>query len=731
MENGGYAEPFHLESVIPPQPPGRVAFMAPNNDNIPMLMAVGYRAHPVLVWNALDLRLIGICDPGIENNGIDAMAFNTNPEIPALVVSYQAGSLCVFDYVHMDLQTLRPHVYAHSIACSPDGRSLVTGSNQGLIEVFDFERGDSGLITLIPIYRSNHPLDQTIRGITFSADGLRFMDIRGRQGRVWAPALLVRKSDSDAEGSVVDSARGEVALPLPQNPTGVVQSFGSPAVTSPLRTTVDGRHVVAGNSGGEVALFSTVDACMVAILYQHARGAAVVDIILAEAQSIIASADASGRILVMELGTPLSRVSSLPMSQRARVVVDRRFRTAVARIIANADISRLLVCGRHVDELWDIPSGKLLFERSHLEFQGTGSSPTAGEDAIQSPSTSSTSVSTGRHNSAASLAIACHSAFSHPTTDKWFILANGDVVRIYAWSDFAEQTSSEGIRLDRASAHGVSTSDIDWQTATVSYFVGPDFITELIQPSASAPPLIYLWHARDLDPVAGALAVHPAPEPNLQAISPAVLQVLGTIGSSTLVFLDTNLWVCSTELRSVVSTPGFTSSVVPSHGGGRGGFRTLGSTSVSPSRPLAPGRSSTLSLGKGISGAPPTVHARRHFFALSEWQAEGTRGRLRCTLATVPITPAGVGGRVVALSGGGGCDVVFATGNHLVVIKGGFGFYENVRASWETPGGDSHALPRIHDGTGEEAPAHGRNSTGGQYTWDVVSGSMDRRVLNR
>src|SRR4051812_8077628 len=61
MADDDYVEPFLFHDVIPSQPPGRVAFLTPNNDNMPMMMAVGYRAHPVLVWNALDLRIMGIC----------------------------------------------------------------------------------------------------------------------------------------------------------------------------------------------------------------------------------------------------------------------------------------------------------------------------------------------------------------------------------------------------------------------------------------------------------------------------------------------------------------------------------------------------------------------------------------------------------------------------------------------------------------------------------------------
>ncbi|KAK4445761.1 hypothetical protein QBC34DRAFT_160610 [Podospora aff. communis PSN243] len=737
IENDGYGELPLVHDMIPSQPPGRVAFLTTDNNDIPVIMAVGYRAHPVLVWNALDLQLLGVCDPGIENNGIDSMVFNPNPEMPALVVSYQEGNLCVFDYTDMNLQTLKPQVYAHSIACSSDGRSLVTGSNQGLIEVFDFDRGNDGLITLVPIYRSSHPLDQTIRGVAFNTDGLRVIDIRGRQGRVWAPALLVRKSDSDFENSVVDSAPGDASSLLPPKPMGVVHSLANPTITSPLRATLDGRFIVAGNSSGEVILFSTADASLVSVLFQHARGTSVVDITLGEPRNMVISADDSGRILIAELSAPMSRIFEVPKPQHARTILDRRFGTAVAHLLLNACIDRLLVCGRHKDELWEIPSGKFIAERPHHETINPIDSST-DQQPSQLPSTSSTSVltsSSGRHNSVISLGARCHSAFQHPAREEWFILAAGDTARVHAWSDFAEQTSSEGIRLERTPSQGGSVPessgspepDINWQAATVSYHSGPGFIVEALKPSPSSSPSLYLWKANAFNPSSETTVVRPAAEPNLEAIRSAVLEVLGLSGPSTLVFLDTNLWICTTELQSVAAGPGSGSSpslAIPRGRGGGGGFRSFSSARTSP---LPSPRQTTLSLGQTASSAP-IIHARRHFFALSEWQREGTRGKLKCTLA-ISHAPQ-LDGRPTPLGGGGSRDVVFATGHHLIVIKGGFDFFENLRASAVPAADPGHTL-QIVGGMGNQGPISPTASVGGQYVWDVVSGSMQRKLLNR
>ena len=179
------------------------------------------------------------------------------------------------------------------------------------------------------------------------------------------------------------------------------------------------------------------------------------------------------------------------------------------------------------------------------------------------------------------------------------------------------------------------------------------------------------------------------------------------IGPSTLVFIDTNLWVCSTELQSIAAAqPLHPSSSIPGPGTAKVGVFSPPESARKPSpRPLPPSDRDTLSSVGSTISPTPVVHARRHFFALSEWQTAATGGRLNCTLATSSTTTQD--GRGTLFGGRGSCDVVFATGHRLVIVKGGFDFYENVSASQAS------------------------STDGGQYVWNLVSESMDRRQLAR
>jgi WD40 repeat protein len=711
---GGFGEPEVYSSLpipIPPDPPTRVSFLtAPEG----VLLAVGYRIHPIFIWNALELQLLGTCEPDVTNNGINAMAFSPNPEIPALLVAFQDGSLCVFDYSTMELQVTRPDVYASSLALSPDGRTVVIGSNQGILEVFELEQAHSGAsITLNIIYRSNHPLDEAIRRVAFSADGLRFVDVRGRQGRVWAPAALVRKGTSERESSI-GSSEADLASLFPPRPSHrVLQTTGEPKITSPVIPSVDGKLVVAGNSNGDVVLFSTVDAEAIGTLYQHGRGASIVSLALVESRNRVISADDGARILVADFEVPLARVAATPSLTKPAIVLDQRFEGAVARILVNAAGDRVFLSGRYTAQLWKIQSGEVYLAGGSTD--GTSSASNLAAPSVSAPPRPVSPGPGAVGPDGNTTTSGPRSAFQHPTNPEWFVVVTRDIARVYSWNDFSELTSPEGIRLVRGPSAGTShtpssplPTDISRDRATASYHVGPSFVVERFQLSETSSPRLYLWPATELDPSSQSGLARPAAEPNLDALGPAVLQVLRVSGSSTLLFIDVKFWVCSVELQSVAPTPPPAAVSFRSTG-----FSTTRSSSASNTSSVA---SSTRITARSMMSATvePTAHAhaRRHFFALSEWRT--ANGELRCAVAAGPPNNMNLPGR----GGSGARDVVaFAAGSRLVVVHGGLGFSESVV---------------VAAGTGGAASGYGHGGRGvvGQELWRVVEGSMHRRSSN-
>ncbi|KAL6834900.1 hypothetical protein V8C40DRAFT_233072 [Trichoderma camerunense] len=610
----------HTQYIVPQQSPTCVAFLVTSDA---ILLAVGYRKHPVLIWNTLEQQVLGHCIVD-ANNGIDDMVFNPNPDIIALIVSCNDGRLCIFDYLTMKLTFTMPNVYAQSVACSPDGHSLVTGGSHGMIEVFDFDHDYDGNTILMPIYRIDGLYD-SVRGVAFSFNGLRFLDVHSQQCRVWEPTALVRKNNE------LESTSDAATLPV--TTVGMLNGPEEPEITSLLEVSRDGQCVLAGKRRGDVCLFSTADGAEAGKLYQHARGVSVIAVALGEEKNIVVSADDSGRVLVGELLMPLRDIATGFQGQKqpaARITLDRRFGGAVVRLLINDAADRLLITGHNFDELWELPSGLV-------------------HKPTQQPSTDDYTANSCASDCNKAAKSSARTAFRHPANPEWFVIITGDVARVFRWADYKELTSVEGIRLQRPAPCLEPSSqrespqspkaqrfkplrhNSDCSFTTASYHVASEYVVELLRASVSAPPQVHLWSVATFDPNLPGTLAFPITEPGLSAVRSSVRSVIGFVGPSTLIFLDNDLWVCSVQLQPKDSS------------------RTVNIGSIRPSS--------------------PNTNARRHFFGLSEWC--DTEGELKCALAAV----SGLTSHTYSQ------EVIFASDHRVVVAKGGFEFSERMIAT--------------------------------------------------
>jgi len=668
------------QGTIPTQAPSCAAFLV-RDDRV--LLAVGYRSHPIFVWDALELELIGICQPSFYNNGINDLVFSPDPEIPVLLVSFQDGSLCVFDYTTMELHHHRPDVFAQSLAFSSDGRTLAAGKSQGLVEVYEVEEAHIGRSTTLGLmYRTKHPPDQRIQGVSISPDGRRFVDVRGRQGRVWAPAALVRKIDTESESSIASNANILSTAPPPAA-AGMIQIIEDPEITTQLAVSYDKEQcVLAGRSNGDVVFFRVASPTQACVLYRHGHNSSVVSIALSTSGNLVATADDSGRVLVVQVPGPLSSIGP----QKPITRLDRRFGGSVAKVLLSPVTESVLVCGLREEKVWQIPAETTLNAGEAQQANSTGP-----------PRPSSI------HDESFDGILSSRSAFQHPINPGWYVVVVDDTARVYSWVDAAELSRANGIQLVRNPTRDAQ-EDLDDKvskmTSISTYHVGPGFVVEHTKASSLSRSCLYMWPASAFDPSRSADIAYPAVEPNLTNIGHVVFKVLGIAGLSAVLFLDVNLWVCSVELQSVGA-----SDVTLDQ-------RVLGD------KPECP-----LSIPFSSQRQPSTAHARRHFFALNEWRNTG--GDLFGALVTssTTATPARSVNRTRN-------DVVFSHRHGIVVIEGGLEFSESVvlsaSASWDNRGPHRHhSLPEPSGSALNEA-----GTITGWHTWDVVAGSMHRRSSN-
>ena len=309
------------------------------------MSAVVYRGRPICLFD-LDYDIFfGYCskDPvtdqessNLEEAGVTPvldLVFNSNPDISLLAATYIDGDLALFEPCELSLLIV-VQADATILSCSPNGRTLATGSSDGVIQLYEFE-------TLRLLYRIQAD-DYAIRAIAFSSDSLRFTDVRGPQASVWEPSVLVRSEASETE-SVSDTT-----LPVPQTvETGEIDSL---VEITTLVCHANGKDIFCGKEDGTVAVYDTATGQQVQILYQHVGEMPVLNMVWGEKQQILASVDASSSIIVRALNqtSKLWRVQDL--------LLDARVDNSVRQLVLDPDNKYLLASTADLDTLWDLKS---------------------------------------------------------------------------------------------------------------------------------------------------------------------------------------------------------------------------------------------------------------------------------------------------------------------------------------------------------------------------------------
>lgn len=479
-------------SFLPSQPPMKAALSAPELG----MLALYYRSHPVMLLDAQSGSLLGQCQVG-WNNGVNSLVFNPRADLAALVVAYTDGNLVVYSLHNFASTFLLEHVYAHSLACSSDGRSLLAGSNNGVIEIYEFAGLDGNHLELIHRITTDEP---DIRGMAFSSDGLRFVNICPSRCRVWEPAALVRR---DSEWMSASDLSTLAPLPARTSTVGMMQKIGSPTVTA-LESNSRENIVICGKDNGDVVTISSEDGSELEVLYNHSRTVSVVSIAIDTHGGIVASADDSGRIIVTKVAQKRPRWS------RAAAQLDIRVGHAIHKIILSPTSQWLVVSGGSTDEILRVSDGKIL---SKLEW------PDNSRRAIQ----------------------------SHPLDNDRFMIVRNGLVNLRRWDGTVQESELEGLRLGfpRAQASSPRTETYRWNHK---------WLLQMVKVRGDrAGTSIRGW------PISCFLSEKEFPEAEIllnhdNGFGPNFRRILGLNGSH-LIFLDSSHWVCSMDLDTFNTMP--------------------------------------------------------------------------------------------------------------------------------------------------------------------------------
>lgn len=485
-----WIESIHQGQTRPSQQPGKACF-SPGSTSL----AVSYRGLPIYLFAIEFEKFVGCCKREVNPNrvetashyAVDALTFNPSPEINVLVASYGDGELTLYDFKSTKLLHRNPDAYAHCLDASSDGKTLVTGSSRGTIQVFEFGGSKGDKLSLI--YRIN-AFEDGIRGISFNRDSLRFADIRGSQYRVWEPNLLL--SNDLEEGSQADPRQ---TLTLEPKSVSMLEGPTDPEVTT-ICLNHSGEIVFAGRQDGAVVYFETLTASLVGILYRHAAKIAITSIAYANQPGLLITTDEAGRILVNKM------VISERICQLEMQVAEIRQENSIISLLLNSSGTNFLIQGKKSATVYTV------------EGQKVGSVVGLNDE----------------HDTVWNFS-------NHPLRSDQFISTGHEGIQKYTWSDaqLVTSTNDENTPFLPFNQH----SNLEQTSGSLSK--PKKYTTSLLSRLQKKNPTnaLQIWYSSNLfDQILISDTISYAHK---------IIQIIATTGS-TLLFLDDALWVCSLDV---------------------------------------------------------------------------------------------------------------------------------------------------------------------------------------
>ncbi|KAH6637294.1 WD40-repeat-containing domain protein [Chaetomium tenue] len=300
-------------------------------DSDQKLAALTYRNSSVFIWDLEAMERVG----NFERDGYEGvyssppaldLAFNPVAELDLVAISYHDGDVVLCNPWTLQ-QTGKRHL-PHSLvllACTSDGRILAGGAEDGVIHLLLFE-------TLEPLYRIQPPDERSqLCGLAFSANNLRFFEIRGQSCNVWEPpVLLVPNNGSD--DSALESNSEVVSRQEPSS--SFAHAFQWRQAITVIQTTERGLFFVGRQDG-------TIDICdgnsgeVVKKLRLHGGFVRIKQLGWNDANNILLSLDAHNHCIVSRL--------SFEKEPQATPMLDHREQDVVRQALLSPDAMSILV----------------------------------------------------------------------------------------------------------------------------------------------------------------------------------------------------------------------------------------------------------------------------------------------------------------------------------------------------------------------------------------------------
>ena len=312
------------------------------------LLGVAYRQRPISFWDLEENSFVGqyhktgavYPEPLIHD-----FTFNPNPEICLCAVTYEAD-VAVFDpftqHTIADYKT-----QASSLAASPDGSILATGSGDGVIKIFDFE-------TLKLLYQINSN-QQDISAMSFNSNNQRLLDLRASQFNVWQPSILAYRSPARDDSSL------NISESINESPEAVSNAMADEDLTiTAITTHHDSKYLFCGRENGTMAVYSSSTGLEIQSISGHNVGMAILSLQWNGLGNILLALDISG-------GYSAQRIVKEERGNFQHHIVLQRVAIQVQQVMLSPLADRILISTANDYELLDL-EGALLAKEEVAEL---------------------------------------------------------------------------------------------------------------------------------------------------------------------------------------------------------------------------------------------------------------------------------------------------------------------------------------------------------------------------
>lgn len=316
------------------------------------LLAVVYRGEDILLWDTEQDRIHDIYekDTGSRANGstkfaegtttVNALAFSTALETYLLAAAFADGDLVVYDTLSGDVMGMIPSQNVQVLASSPDGRTLARANSSGDIFLLDFE-------TLRFLYRISFDSSSLMaKSLAFTADGLRLIDVRAFQCRVWQPTVLLRQDVDDENSDTVSISTGPQEIEY--------QAENTISITAVVCVKMTAASVVfCGKDDGTVHAYDIAGEPQSQPIFTQTPNCSIQQLHFDDSSGILSCANLSGRVTtrkVVRLARNKWGVED--------PLIDIRTGLKTIQLLTSAKHSNLLVVTEEHDTLWPLDTQK-------------------------------------------------------------------------------------------------------------------------------------------------------------------------------------------------------------------------------------------------------------------------------------------------------------------------------------------------------------------------------------